>query len=57
MITGFRWQTVKQYIIIFMGSVVGKRAVVQGFGRCQSASAFLYKMGAKVVGIVILLVD
>ena len=54
MITGFGVaEAVKQYYHIYGGSVVGKRAVVQGFGNVGAAAAFyLSKMGAKVVGII-----
>ena len=54
MITGFGVaEAVKQYYIIYGGSVEGKRAVIQGFGNVGSAAAFyLAQMGAKVVGII-----
>lgn len=54
MITGFGVaEAVKHYYEIYGGSVVGKRAVVQGFGNVGSAAAFyLAQMGAKVVGII-----
>jgi glutamate dehydrogenase/leucine dehydrogenase len=54
MITGFGVaEAVKQYYNIYGGSVVGKRAVVQGFGNVGAAAAFyLAQMGAKVVGII-----
>lgn len=54
MITGFGVaEAVKQYYNVYGGSVVGKRAVVQGFGNVGAAAAFyLSKMGAKVVGII-----
>lgn len=54
MITGFGVaEAVKQYYNIYGGSVVGKRAVVQGFGNVGAAAAFyLSKMGAKIVGII-----
>jgi len=54
MITGFGVaEAVKQYYNIYGGSVVGKRAVVQGFGNVGAAAAFyLSQMGAKVVGII-----
>ncbi|MEQ6123472.1 Glu/Leu/Phe/Val dehydrogenase dimerization domain-containing protein [Pseudotenacibaculum sp. MALMAid0570] len=54
MITGFGVaEAVKHYYEIYGGSVVGKRAVVQGFGNVGSAAAYyLAQMGAKVVGII-----
>ncbi|MDL5513960.1 Glu/Leu/Phe/Val dehydrogenase dimerization domain-containing protein [Arenibacter sp. M-2] len=54
MITGFGVaEAVKHYYDIHGGSVIGKRAIVQGFGNVGSAAAFyLAKMGAKVVGII-----
>lgn len=54
MITGYGVaEAVKHYYEIYGGSVVGKRAVVQGFGNVGSAAAFyLAQMGAKVVGII-----
>ncbi len=54
MITGFGVaEAVKHYYDIFGGSVVGKKAVVQGFGNVGSAAAYyLAQMGAKVVGII-----
>lgn len=54
MITGFGVaESIKHYYSIYGGSVVGKRAVVQGFGNVGSAAAFyLAQMGAKVVGII-----
>lgn len=54
MITGFGVaEAVKHYYAIYGGSVVGKRAIVQGFGNVGSAAAFyLAQMGAKVVGII-----
>jgi len=54
MITGFGVaEAVKQYYSIYGGSVVGKKAIVQGFGNVGSAAAFyLSQMGAKVVGII-----
>ena len=53
MITGFGVaEAVKHYYDIHGGVVMGKRAVVQGFGNVGSAAAFyLSQMGAKVVGI------
>ncbi|WP_452220596.1 Glu/Leu/Phe/Val dehydrogenase dimerization domain-containing protein [Lacinutrix salivirga] len=54
MITGYGVaEAVKHYYEIYGGSVVGKRAVVQGFGNVGSAAAYyLAQMGAKVVGII-----
>lgn len=54
MITGYGVaESIKHYYSIYGGSVVGKRAVVQGFGNVGSAAAFyLAQMGAKVVGII-----
>ena len=54
MITGFGVaEAVKHYYAIYGGDVVGKRAVVQGFGNVGAAAAFyLSQMGAKIVGII-----
>ncbi|CAM4321524.1 Glu/Leu/Phe/Val dehydrogenase dimerization domain-containing protein [Zobellia nedashkovskayae] len=54
MITGYGVaEAVKHYYDIYGGSVVGKRAVVQGFGNVGSAAAYyLAQMGAKIVGII-----
>ena len=54
MITGYGVaEAVKHFYGIYGGSVVGKKAIVQGFGNVGSAAAFyLAKMGAKVVGII-----
>ncbi|TVZ55523.1 glutamate dehydrogenase/leucine dehydrogenase [Lutibacter sp. Hel_I_33_5] len=54
MITGFGVAiAVKHYYDIYGGSIVGKKAIVQGFGNVGSAAAFyLAQMGAKVVGII-----
>lgn len=54
MITGFGVaESVRHYYDIYGGSVVGKRAVVQGFGNVGSAAAYyLAEMGAKVIGII-----
>ena len=54
MITGYGVaEAVKHYYNIYGGSVVGKRAVVQGFGNVGSAAAYyLAQMGAKIVGII-----
>ena len=54
MITGYGVaEAVRHYYDIYGGSVVGKKAIVQGFGNVGSAAAFyLAQMGAKVVGII-----
>ncbi len=54
MITGFGVaEAVKHYYNISGGSVIGKKAVVQGFGNVGAAAAFyLAQMGSKVVGII-----
>ncbi len=54
MITGFGVaEAVKHFYDIYGGNVVGKRAIVQGFGNVGSAAAYyLTKMGANVVGII-----
>lgn len=54
MITGYGVaEAVKHYYEVYGGTVVGKRAVVQGFGNVGSAAAYyLTQMGAKVVGII-----
>ncbi|PTM11217.1 MAG: amino acid dehydrogenase [Bacteroidetes bacterium] len=54
MITGYGVAiAVKHYYNIYGGSIIGKRAVVQGFGNVGAAAAFyLSQMGAKVVGII-----
>lgn len=54
LITGFGVaEAVLHYYNIYGGSVVGKRAIIQGFGNVGSAAAYyLSKMGAKVVGII-----
>ncbi|RAR47081.1 Glu/Leu/Phe/Val dehydrogenase dimerization domain-containing protein [Flavobacterium lacus] len=54
MITGFGVaEAVRHYYDIYGGSVVGKKAVVQGFGNVGSAAAFyLAEMRAKIVGII-----
>ncbi|NHF61063.1 amino acid dehydrogenase [Flavobacteriaceae bacterium TP-CH-4] len=53
MITGFGVaEAVRHYYDIYGGNVMGKRAVIQGFGNVGSAAAYyLAQMGAKVVGI------
>ncbi|TYP97329.1 glutamate dehydrogenase/leucine dehydrogenase [Tenacibaculum adriaticum] len=54
MITGYGVaEAVRHYYDIYGGTVVGKRAIVQGFGNVGSAAAYyLAQMGAKVVGII-----
>lgn len=54
MITGYGVaEAVRHYYDIYGGSVVGKKAIVQGFGNVGSAAAYyLSQMGAKVVGII-----
>lgn len=54
MITGFGVaEAVKHFYTIYGGNIVGKRAIVQGFGNVGSAAAYyLAKMGVKVVGII-----
>lgn len=54
MITGYGVaEAVRHYYDIFGGTVVGKKAIVQGFGNVGSAAAFyLAQMGAKIVGVI-----
>ena len=54
MITGYGVaEAVRHYYDIYGGNVVGKKAVIQGFGNVGSAAAYyLAQMGAKVVGII-----
>jgi len=54
MITGFGVaEAVRHYYKIYGGSVVGKKAVVQGFGNVGAAAAYyLAQMGAKIIGII-----
>jgi glutamate dehydrogenase/leucine dehydrogenase len=54
MITGYGVaEAVRHYYDIYGGSVVGKRAIVQGFGNVgASAAYYLSHMGAKIVGII-----
>ena len=54
MITGFGVaEAAKHFYNVHGDSIVGKRAVVQGFGNVGAAAAFyLSQMGAKVVGII-----
>lgn len=54
MITGYGVaEAVHHYYDFYGGSIVGKKAIIQGFGNVGSAAAFyLAEMGAKVVGII-----
>jgi len=54
MITGYGVaEAIRHYYSIYGGDVVGKRAVVQGFGNVGSAAAYyLSEMGVKIVGII-----
>lgn len=54
MLTGYGVaEAVKHYYNIYGGSIVGKRAIVQGFGNVGAAAAYyLTQLGAKVVGII-----
>ncbi len=54
MITGFGVaEAIRHYYDIYGGTVIGKKAVVQGFGNVGAAAAFyLAQMGAKIVGII-----
>lgn len=54
MITGYGVaEAARHFYEINGGSIVGKRAIVQGFGNVGAAAAFyLAQMGAKVVGII-----
>lgn len=54
MITGYGVaESARHYYDIYGGSIVGKTAIVQGFGNVGSAAAFyLAQMGAKVIGII-----
>jgi len=54
MLTGYGVaEAVKHYYDIFSGDIVGKRAIVQGFGNVGSAAAYyLNQFGAKIVGII-----
>lgn len=54
MLTGYGVaEAVKHYYAIYGGDIVGKRAIVQGFGNVGSAAAYyLTQLGAKVVGII-----
>ena len=54
MLTGYGVaEAVKHYYAIYGGNIVGKRAIVQGFGNVGAAAAYyLTQLGAKVVGII-----
>lgn len=54
MITGYGVaEAVRHYYNIYGGDVVGKKAIIQGFGNVGSAAAFyLAQMGVKIVGII-----
>ena len=54
MITGFGVaEAIRHYYDIYGGTVIGKKAIVQGFGNVGSAAAFyLAQMGARIVGII-----
>ncbi|MDC3388926.1 amino acid dehydrogenase, partial [Flavobacteriaceae bacterium] len=54
MLTGYGVaEAAKHYYNIYGGSLVGKRAIIQGFGNVGSAAAYyLTQLGAKVVGII-----
>lgn len=54
MITGYGVaEAVRHFYKIYGGDIIGKKAVVQGFGNVGSAAAFyLADMGAKIVGII-----
>ena len=54
MITGFGVaEAARHFYDIYGGSIIGKRAIVQGFGNVGAAAAYyLAQMGAKVVGII-----
>lgn len=54
MITGYGVaEAVKHFYNIYGGDVLGKKAIVQGFGNVGSAAAFyLAEMGAKIIGII-----
>jgi len=54
MLTGYGVaEAVKHYYDIYGASIVGKRAIVQGFGNVGSAAAYyLTQLGAKVVGVI-----
>ena len=54
MITGYGVaEAIRHYYDIFGGTVIGKKAIVQGFGNVGSSAAFyLAQMGARIVGII-----
>jgi glutamate dehydrogenase/leucine dehydrogenase len=54
MITGFGVaEAIRHYYDIFGGTIIDKRAIIQGFGNVGAAAAFyLAQMGARIVGII-----
>jgi glutamate dehydrogenase/leucine dehydrogenase len=54
MLTGFGVaEAVKHYYTIYGGEIIGKKAIIQGFGNVGAAAAYyLTQLGAKVVGII-----
>jgi len=54
MITGYGVaESLRHYYDIYGGNIIGKKAIIQGFGNVGSAAAYyLAQMGAKVVGII-----
>ncbi len=54
MITGFGVaEAIRHYYDIYGGTVIGKKAIIQGFGNVGSSAAFyLAQMGARIVGII-----
>lgn len=54
MLTGYGVaEAVKHYYSIYGGEIVGKKAIVQGFGNVGSAAAYyLTQLGARVIGII-----
>ncbi len=54
MITGYGVaEAIRHYYDIYGGTVIGKKAIVQGFGNVGSSAAFyLAQMGARIVGII-----
>ena len=54
MITGYGVaEAIRSYYAIYGGDMIGKRAIVQGFGNVGSAAAYyLAEMGVKIVGII-----
>lgn len=54
MLTGFGVaEAVKHYYTIYGGEIIGKKAIIQGFGNVGAAAAYyLTQLGARVVGII-----